>query len=220
MVKVEVAAGGVVVGCVLAEACRAGPSPPELLAQIKAATARASEERDLPWRVARKSAVRDMLRHGKYRPTGRAKPASEYIEREALAGNFPIINVLADINNLVSLETLFPISIVDLVKSESLGFRVRWGKVGESYVFNAAGQVIDLEDLLVAAALPQDRPVASPVKDCQETKTSESTTQAFALVYGPAFLRKEVFEASRQMGDLLSRYALAKVSCWLAEGES
>ncbi|HEX6559601.1 MAG TPA: phenylalanine--tRNA ligase beta subunit-related protein, partial [Longimicrobiales bacterium] len=62
---------------------------------------------------ALRSAVRDMLRHGGYKPTGRGKPASEYLVRAAEEGGLRSINAVVDVCNVVSLHSGFPISVVD-----------------------------------------------------------------------------------------------------------
>jgi len=131
--------------------------------------------------------VRDILRNGKYKPTGRGKPASEYLLRAASEGGFPRINALVDICNYISLSSLLPISIWDLDRAGSSRYVLRLGFEGESYVFNDAGQSIDLKDLLVGCAVDDAHPdglaVVNPVKDSMVTKTSEATCRVGALVY-------------------------------------
>ncbi len=204
---VEMALDSVAVGWLLADAATNCDSPPDLVAALHAAGARRVSDSESPWAVARKGEVRDMLRHGTYKPTGRAKPASEYLLRTAVEGEVPVINVLADANNVVSLETLFPISIIDLDRARADRFVVRHGREGESYVFNPSGQELSLKDLLLVARLPSDRPCATPVKDSQETKTDVSTRRALGVVYGPAGLHDAVRDATARLADLLSRHA-------------
>jgi len=208
---VELAAPEAAIGWLVAAPCANGDSPPDLVAALQAAGALRVSDAESPWAVARKAAVRDLLRHGTYKPTGRAKPASEYLLRTAVEGQVPVINVLADANNVVSLETLFPISIIDLDRAATDRYVVRWGREGESYVFNPSGQELDLRDLLLTARLPTDRPCATPVKDSQETKTDASTTRTLGIVYGPAVLRDAVRDATARLADLLTRHAGAKV---------
>jgi DNA/RNA-binding domain of Phe-tRNA-synthetase-like protein len=143
----------------------------------------------------RKAAVRDMLRHGKYKPAGRSKPSSEYLLAAALeaaepgspAGTFPLVNGPVDINNAVSLEWGYPASIFDAAKT---GFELvlRRGQAGESYVFNPSGQLIELEDLLCVCALVDGawKPCGNPVKDAMATKVFEGARDVLAVVYAPA----------------------------------
>jgi DNA/RNA-binding domain of Phe-tRNA-synthetase-like protein len=92
-------------------------------------------------------AVRDLLRHGGYSPTGRGKPASEYLVRAASEGALRSINLAVDACNAVSLHSGFPISVVDLARARE-PFRIGIAPPGASYVFNASGQTIDLAGLL------------------------------------------------------------------------
>src|SRR3954463_1975811 len=94
-----------------------------------------------------RSAVRDLLRHGGYKPTGRGKPASEYLLRAAGEGALGSINAAVDACNAVSLHSGLPISVVDLDKA-SAPFRIAVAPTGTSYVFNRGGQEIDVGGLL------------------------------------------------------------------------
>jgi len=146
----------------------------------------------------RKAAVRNMLRHGKYKPAGRAKPSSEYLlaaalegdalEGEAPMGGFPLVNGPVDANNAASLAWGYPASIFDTAKC-GRDLLLRWGQPGESYVFNLSGQVIDLEDLLVACRRRADgtwEACGNPVKDAMATKVFEDCREVAAVVYAPA----------------------------------
>jgi len=142
----------------------------------------------------RKAAVRDMLRHGKYKPAGRAKPSSEYLLAAALAaaadspeGGFPLVNGPVDANNAVSLEWGYPASVFDAAKTGPL-LLLRRGAPGESFVFNQAGQEIDLEDLLVVCRRSGEawEPCGNPVKDAMATKVFEDARDIAAVVYAPA----------------------------------
>ena len=125
--------------------------------------------------------VRDMLRHGGYKPTGRGKPASEYLAKAAQGGCLASINVLVDANNAVSLHSGLPISVVDLDRLAP-PLRVDLAASGSSYAFNTSGQIIDVSGLLCL----HDRqgPCANAVKDSQRTKTHSGTQRALALVWG------------------------------------
>src|SRR5262249_46884298 len=58
--------------------------------------------------------VRELLRHGGFKPAGRSKPASEYLIRAATEGKLASINMAVDVCNIVSLHSGLPISVVDL----------------------------------------------------------------------------------------------------------
>jgi DNA/RNA-binding domain of Phe-tRNA-synthetase-like protein len=134
----------------------------------------------------RKSAVRNMLRFGSYKPAGRSKPSSEYLLAAALEGDFPLVNGPVDVNNTVSLEWGYPASIFDMELCGTV-LLLRRGIAGESYVFNPSGQGIDLKDLLCVCRTHGDAwiPCGNPVKDAMATKTRESTRMVAAVVYAP-----------------------------------
>src|SRR5687767_9011765 len=54
---------------------------------------------------ALRQSVRDLLRSGGYKPTGRSKPASEYLVRAAEQGALRSINAAVDVCNAVSLAS-------------------------------------------------------------------------------------------------------------------
>ncbi len=137
----------------------------------------------------RRVACRQMLRNGTYKPTGRGKPASEYLLRSAHEGSFPAVNGLVDANNLVSLQHMVPISVWDLDLSSKDHFVFRLGTEDERYVFNQGGQELALRDLLCGCELDTTTgvsvPIVNAIKDCLRTKTTDETTRVAAAVYCP-----------------------------------
>lgn len=192
-VELELDTPNIAAGVIIARGCTVEPAPAPLERELVEAieTAKSRKHTD-----EFTGPVRDMLRYGKYKPTGRGKPASEYLHRAALEDRFPRINNLVDINNLVSLRSLLPISLVDLERACSRSYVIRRGRSGESFIFNAAGQVIELEDLLLIARLPDDLPCANPVKDSLATKLDERSRDVLAVIYAPTALDRLVREAS------------------------
>jgi DNA/RNA-binding domain of Phe-tRNA-synthetase-like protein len=166
---------------------------------------------------ARKTAVRGMLRHKTYKPSGRSKPSSEYLLTSALLNEFPLINGPVDINNAVSLECGYPASIFDLdLCGPSL--RLRRGIAGESYVFNPSGQSIDLEDLLCICRYDGQSwiPCGNPVKDSMATKTNESTRNVVAIIYAPTSESvSELEAAAMSFSSLLLSDCGAAESSWI-----
>ncbi len=132
-----------------------------------------------------RQASRDMLRNGKYRPTGRSKPASEYLLREAAQNQFPRINAVVDIINYLSLKYMVPISLWDIDLAKTKQYRFRLGKSQESYIFNSAGQTLDLEDLICGYGIRdnQELPMITPVKDSLATKTIPESTNIAMVIY-------------------------------------
>lgn len=127
--------------------------------------------------------VRDMLRVGGYKPTGRGKPASEYLVRAAGEGSLGAINLAVDACNAVSLHSGFPISVVDLALARP-PFRVAVAPERTAYVFNASGQTIDVGGLL--CLFDADGACANAVRDAQRTKTRAETHETLSLVWGVA----------------------------------
>ncbi len=145
-----------------------------------------------------KKHVRDLLRHGGYKPTGRGKPSSEYL----LGVELPVINLAVDACNAVSLHSGLPISVVDLERArEPLSIRI--APSGSSYVFNASGQTIDLGGLL--CLFDADGPCANAVKDAQRTKTSAGTTRTLSVVWGTSALPGRARETARWYRRLLEQ---------------
>jgi DNA/RNA-binding domain of Phe-tRNA-synthetase-like protein len=152
------------------------PAPPEWSAHF-AVTADAPLHSDDSVREA----VRALLRHGGFKPTGRSKPASEYLLRASGEGTLASINLAVDACNIVSLHSGLPISVVDLGRATA-PFRVGLAPDGASYVFNASGQAIDVGGLL--CLFDAEGPCANAVKDAQRTKTTPETTRTLSIVWG------------------------------------
>lgn len=128
-----------------------------------------------------RSAVRDLLRHGGFKPTGRSKPASEYLIRAAGEGSLSSINLAVDACNAVSLHSGLPISVIDLDLAQP-PLRVAIPPAGSNYVFNSAGQTIDVGGLL--CLFDAAGPCANAVKDSQRTKTHAGTRRTLSVIWG------------------------------------
>jgi DNA/RNA-binding domain of Phe-tRNA-synthetase-like protein len=128
-----------------------------------------------------RGAVRDLLRHGGYKPTGRGKPASEYLIRAVGEGALSSINAAVDCCNVASLHSGLPISVVDLALAAE-PFRIGLATEGTTYVFNASGQTIDVAGLL--CLFDAQGACANAVKDSQRTKTSPKTTKTLSVIWG------------------------------------
>ena len=140
-------------------------------------------------------AVRDLLRRGGYKPTGRGKPASEYLVRAAIDGALAPINAAVDACNVASLHSGLPISVVDLERVKT-PLRIAIAPEGSRYVFNLSGQEIDLGGLL--CLFDADGPCANAVKDSQRTKTHDESRRTLSVVWG-----------TKALGDRAERTALA-----------
>jgi DNA/RNA-binding domain of Phe-tRNA-synthetase-like protein len=204
-IEVTLAEAGLVIGVVVARACES----PNVDAAVAAAVAKAPALATLE---TEKKAGRDMLRFGKYKPTGRGKPASEYLLQAALENQFPRVNALVDLCNVVSLENLLPISLIDLQRAAVSAFTVRRGKAGESYIFNTGGQSIELTDLLLTARMPTDEPCANAVKDSLATKLGPDATDVVGIIYAPQSQKAACERATKQLADLYRTLSKAQVA--------
>ncbi len=128
-----------------------------------------------------REAVRELLRHGGFKPAGRSKPASEYLIKAVAEGRLASINLAVDACNVVSFHSGLPISVVDLDRARP-PFRVGLAPPGASYVFNTSGQTIDLNCLL--CLFDAEGPCGSAVKDAQRTKTGPDTRRTLSLIWG------------------------------------
>jgi len=149
-----------------------------------------------------RAATRDLLRHGGYKPTGRGKPASEYLVRAAGEGKLGSINLVVDACNVASLHSGVPISIVDTglaVEPLAVGIAAE----GTRYVFNASGQELDASGLLCLC--DAEGPCANAVKDAQRTKTHDGTTGALVVVWGSVAHAGRAAEVARWYRELLER---------------
>jgi len=172
------------------------PAPPWLSAGLAS---------DAPAPVARsepaRQAVRDLLRHGGYKPTGRSKPSSEYLLRAAEQSALRAINVAVDACNVVSLASGIPISVIDLDRA-GVPLRVALAREG-SYVFNASGQEIELAGLL--CLFDASGPCANAVKDSERTKTSAATQRTLSILWGPSACAAQVERALVWYRELVER---------------
>lgn len=128
-----------------------------------------------------REAVRNLLRQGGFKPTGRSKPASEYLIKAVTEKMLGTINLCVDVCNVVSLHSGLPISVVDLERARE-PLRIGVAPAGASYIFNASGQTIDLGGLL--CLFDADGPCANAVKDAQRTKTTDQTRRTLSVVWG------------------------------------
>jgi len=181
-VSVDVANDELLAGIVEARGVPSGPASAALAADIDAALAKRAGVEPQPTPAT--TAIRDLLRKGGYKPTGRGKPASEYLAQAAARGEFPRISHVVDALNLVSLDSGLPISLLDtdLAMAGTTGLVLRLGAAGERFVFNAAGHAIDVAGLLCVARAGGPA-VGNPVKDSMATKTTPDTRNVLAVIW-------------------------------------
>jgi len=158
-----------------------------------------------------RQAVRDLLRHGGFKPTGRSKPASEYLVRAVTQGELSPINLAVDACNAVSLHSGLPISLIDLDRAVP-PLRVGVAPAGTAYVFNQAGQSIDLGGLL--CLFDGEGACAGPVKDAQRTKTHAGTRRTLSLIWGTRALPGRAADTATWYRKLLEEHAASLEPFW------
>lgn len=147
--------------------------------------------------------IRGLLKSFGFQPSGRNRPASEYLFKDLQKRReFNSINNVVDINNHLSLKYHLPISTFDLDKAgKNLCLRI--GLENEEYIFNREGQVLSLKKLLVVAKYAEDHlPIGSPVKDSQATKVFAETKNIIAFIYTSANLTDHI-----QLQNILSEFS-------------
>jgi DNA/RNA-binding domain of Phe-tRNA-synthetase-like protein len=150
-----------------------------------------------------RGAVRELLRHGGYKPTGRGKPASEYLIRAVTENALSSINVVVDACNVASLHSGLPISVVDLALAKP-PFTIKLAPAGTEYVFNKGGQTIDVAGLL--CLFDADGACANAVKDSQRTKTTPETTSVLVVVWGTKDVPGRAAKAAEWYRELLKPF--------------
>jgi len=122
--------------------------------------------------------------------------------RAAGEGALGPINLAVDACNALSLHSGLPVSVVDVDRARE-PFRIGVAPEGARYVFNAAGQEIDLAGLLCLFAA--EGPCGNAVKDAQRTKTTAETRRTLTVVWGCAGHEARLAAAVAWYRELLAR---------------
>ncbi len=189
-------------------------SPPELLAWHQAAApgdpgpGLGPPLLDDDQRELLRQDVRDVLRHGGHKPTGRGKPSAEYLVRARGEGKIPSINLAVDACNAVSVHSGLPISVVDLDRATA-PYEVKVAG-DEAYIFNASGQEIGLKGLL--CLFDATGPIANAVKDSHGTKTSPATRRTLSILWGPIAHASHVRQTMAWYQEMLTTYGPASTT--------
>jgi DNA/RNA-binding domain of Phe-tRNA-synthetase-like protein len=172
-----------IAGVVEALGVRMAPAPDGLRDGLDVLLRHRAEQASFP-PPELKDGIRALLRSGGYKPSGRGKPASEYLAAAARKGSFPRISNAVDAANRYSLLTGLPISLLDLdaALEGTTGLVIRHGAPHERYVFNASGQEIDVAGLLCVAR-EDGGAVGNAVKDSLATRTSEDTRNLLGVIW-------------------------------------
>lgn len=193
-------------GCLTARV-KAGPSPEEFLAEMKA---RVLEIERLPFpRGVLESPQIEMTRRA-YKALGkdpaRYRGSAEALLRRVVAGKgLPQINAVVDIINLVSVESRFPVGLYDAAHVRGdVVFRA--GRAGETY--KGIGKYdLNLEGLPLFA--DEEGPHGSATSDSERTMVTSRTEGILAVIvsFGGA---ESLDRWTERLSLLLSQYASAQ----------
>ncbi len=173
------------------------PAPEELLVLMQPGAAAPVQASD-----ADRLAIRNLLRQDGFKPTGRSKPAPEYLLKAQAEGKLYGINLAVDACNVVSLHSGLPVSVVDFDRAQA-PWRVAIAEPGASYVFNSSGQWIDIGGLL--CLFDANGPCANAVKDSQRTKTGDVTRRTLSLIWGTKAIPGRCQRVAEWYHDLLRK---------------
>jgi DNA/RNA-binding domain of Phe-tRNA-synthetase-like protein len=149
-----------------------------------------------------KKGIRSLMKSFGYQPSGRNRPASEFLVKDLLnRKEFNSINNIVDINNHLSLKYHLPISILDLDKTGP-NLCIRLGEEGENYIFNSIGQELSLKKLLIITSQDDTKKgFGSPVKDSHATKIFEEAQNVIGFVYTSANIT-----SNEELGKILEEF--------------
>lgn len=132
-------------------------------------------------RVADVGAARELYRRFGVDPT-RHRPSNEALLRRARRGEWPRINSLVDVANVMSLRLQVPVGLHDLGQVEGEELVLRTGAEGEGYAGIGKEHVNVAGRLCVADAAG---PCGNPSADSARTQITTGTERALWLFYLP-----------------------------------
>lgn len=194
------------------EDCRIGPSPDALLA-IYDESASAAGERFYATPVGEDptaGGVRRLFKSVGIDPS-RYRPSAEALVRRIVKGQALYhINSIVDINNVCSMESLFPLGAYDRAAIDG-DVRIRLGADDE--IYQGIGREINIAGKLVSA--DAQGAFGSPIADSERTKITEQTRDVLVLLYAP------VSTADADVEKTLGRFAeLAATHAGARPGQS
>ena len=145
-----------------------------------------------------KTIIRDLLRIGGFSPSGRNKPACEYLTKAIEKGWFTTdkgINAAVDCCNAISLHSQLPVSVIDIRKTAP-PYIIKICPEDTNYVFNPSGQTLRADGLL--ALWDQEEPCGTSVKDSQRSKTDEQTIRTLSVVWGHKDIKEYIDVVTEQ----------------------
>lgn len=137
----------------------------------------------------------------------RYRPSGEALVRRIRKGHALYhINCIVDINNICSVESLFPLGAYD--REHIVGdVNIRLGRSDE--IYRGIGKEINIAGKLVS--VDREGAFGSPIADSERTKISEDTREVLILLYAPEETKdSEIRDTLHRFSDLASEHAGAK----------
>jgi DNA/RNA-binding domain of Phe-tRNA-synthetase-like protein len=147
--------------------------------------------------VAGTQRSRDLYRRFGVDPT-RHRPSSEALLRRARKGDWPRVNSLVDVGNVMSLLLQVPVGLHDLGAVSGQRLTLRLGAAGESYEGIGKDRVNVAERLCLA---DEEGACGSPTSDSARTRITTDTDRALWLYYLPV-----PADAIDRTAELVARY--------------
>lgn len=137
----------------------------------------------------------------------RYRPSSEALVRRILKGqDLYHINCIVDINNICSIESLFPLGVYDC-KHIIGDVSIRLGTSDE--IYHGIGKEMNIAGKLVSA--DSEGAFGSPIADSNRTKITEDTREVVVLLYAPKSTEdSDVRDTIDRFANLASEYAGAQ----------
>jgi DNA/RNA-binding domain of Phe-tRNA-synthetase-like protein len=150
--------------------------------------------------------VRRMFKAAGIDPS-RYRPSGEALVRRILKGqDLYHINCIVDINNICSIESLFPLGAYDY-KYINGDVSIRLGTSDE--IYHGIGREINIAGKLVSA--DSEGAFGSPIADSDRTKITEDTRDVLVLLYAPKSTDdSDVRQTIDRFADLAREYAGAQ----------
>lgn len=162
--------------------CRVGPSP-DLLREIYADATKSVAEKFSKTPLAEDpvvAGVRSLFKSVSIDPS-RYRPSGEALARRIMKGQeLHHINCIVDINNICSMETLFPLGAYDRNRVNG-NVVIRRGR--EDEIYQGIGRQINVSGKLVSA--DSEGAFGSPIADSDRTKITSQTEDILVLLYAP-----------------------------------
>jgi DNA/RNA-binding domain of Phe-tRNA-synthetase-like protein len=138
----------------------------------------------------------------------RYRPSGEALVRRVLKGQkLHEVNCIVDINNICSIETLFPLGAYDCKKIVG-DVHIRLGTNDE--IYRGIGKEINIAGKLVSS--DREGAFGSPIADSTRTKISENVDEVLVLLYAPDSTEdSEIHDTLNRFADLASAHAGAQM---------